>query len=101
MFLDKCKIFLKKIKNNLINGYKWLGNDGVINLETSALLTIILALFFSPFWAALITFFIVIGKCTLDKSRGHENELHDFICAIMGIAVGLSLGVAYGITYLI
>ena len=101
IFLDKVKTFFKNVKTKMKDGYKWLGNDGIINMESSALLMIVLMLFFPIFWSAIITFLIVIGKCVLDKSRGHENEKHDLICAIIGILFGVILGSAYAVIALI
>jgi hypothetical protein len=94
-FLSGVKTFLFKVKDKLIRGYNWLGIDGVVNMETSALLVMLFMIFFPVFWAAILTFLIVIGKCTLDKSRGRENEKHDFICCIVGILLGVILGTVH------
>ena len=94
-FLDKVKKFFTNVKNQILDGYKWLGTDGVINMESSALLVIVLTLFLPVFWASILTFLIVIGKCTFDKSRGRENEKHDFICCILGILLGVILGTVH------
>lgn len=94
-FLSGVKTFLLKVKDKLIRGYNWLGIDGVVNMETSALLVMLFMIFFPVFWAAILTFLIVIGKCTLDKSRGRENEKHDFICCIVGILLGVILGTVH------
>lgn len=91
-FLNSIKSFFVKVKDTVTKGYEWLGTDGLLNMETSALLVMLFMLFFPVFWAALLTFIVVIGKCALDKSRGRENEKHDFICAIVGILVGIILG---------
>lgn len=91
-FLNSIKSFFVKVKDTMAKGYDWLGTDGLLNMETSALLVMLFMLFFPVFWAALLTFIVVIGKCALDKSRGRENEKHDFICAIVGILVGIILG---------
>ena len=100
-FLDGVKNFFKKLKEKVEGGYQWLGTDGVINMETSALLMIIFMLFFPVFWAAILTFVIVIGKCTLDKTRGRENEKHDFICAVVGILFGVILGTVHAVVVLL
>jgi hypothetical protein len=93
-FLDGAKTFLSEIKNKIVKGYEWLGIDGVVNMETSALLAMLFMVFFPVFWSSILTFLIVIGKCTFDKSRGRENEKHDFICCVVGILLGIILGVA-------
>jgi heme/copper-type cytochrome/quinol oxidase subunit 2 len=100
-FLNGVKNFFTKVTDNLKKGYEWLGTDGIINMETSALLMMIFMVFFPIFWSAIITFIIVIGKCTLDKTRNRENEMHDFICAIIGILVGVILGTIHLVVHLI
>jgi hypothetical protein len=94
-FLNGVKTFFSNVKNKLVKGYKWLGIDGIVNMETSALLVMLFMVFFPVFWAAILTFLIVIGKCTFDKSRGRENEKHDFICCIVGILLGVILGTVH------
>lgn len=90
--LTGVKNFFTGIKGKLVKGYNWLGTDGIINMETSALLVILFMVFFPIFWSAALTFIIVIGKCVLDKSRGAENEKHDLVCAVIGILIGVILG---------
>ena len=92
IFFERVKNLYNKIKVKMNNGYKWLGTDGIINMETSALLAMLFMIFFPIFWSAAFTFLIVIGKCALDKSRGVENEKHDLICAVVGILIGVILG---------
>lgn len=72
-------------------GKEWIGIDGLINLESSALLMIFLTLLISPVWAALITLIIVAIKCCVDAMNGSSNEKHDFICCIVGILFGIIL----------
>lgn len=72
-------------------GKEWIGIDGLINLESSALLMIFLTLFISPVWAALITLILTALKCCMDAMNGSSNEKHDFICCIMGILFGIIL----------
>lgn len=91
-FLGGVKNIYNNVKVKMNNGYKWLGTDGIINMETSALLVMLFMVFFPIFWSAAFTFLIVIGKCALDKSRGAENEKHDLICAVVGILIGVILG---------
>lgn len=94
-FLDGVKTFFSNVKNKLIKGYEWLGIDGIVNMETSALLVMLFMVFFPVFWSSILTFLIVIGKCAIDKSRGRENEKHDFICCIIGILLGVILGAVH------
>ena len=44
-FLNGVKNFFTKIKTKLNKGYKWLGTDGIINMETSALLMMVFMVF--------------------------------------------------------
>jgi hypothetical protein len=53
--------------------------------------------FFPALWSSVITFIIVMAKCSFDKSRGRKGELHDFICAIIGILVGVILAYMTGV----
>ena len=101
IFWDKVKKFFKDTYDKMIDGYNWLGTDGIINMETSALLMIILMMFFPIFWSAIITFLIVMGKCIFDKSRGSKNEKHDFICATIGILFGVILGTVHVVVALL
>lgn len=98
---DGLKKAYKLFKERLIDGYNWIGTSGIINMESSALLVMVLVLFFPMFWAALITFICVITKCTLDKKRGSEHEKHDFICALLGISFGLILNLGHAAVLLI
>ena len=100
-FLNSVKNFFINIKESVRKGYDWLGADGIINMETSALLMIVFMLFFPIFWASILTFILVVGKCTFDKSKGRENEKHDFICAIVGILIGIIIGIAHAIIHVI
>lgn len=94
-FLDGVKTFFGNVKNKLVKGYEWIGIDGIVNMETSALLVMLFMVFFPVFWSSILAFLIVIGKCTFDKSRGRENEKHDFICCIIGILLGVILGTVH------
>ena len=99
-FLNSVKNFLCGLKDKVYEGYKWLGNDGIINLESSALIVIILMLFFPIFWSAIFTFIIMVSKCALDKSKGREDEKHDLVCAVIGILFGVILGSAQAVVFL-
>ena len=94
-FFSGVATFFNKVKDKVVRGYKWIGTDGIINMETSALLVMLFMVFFPVFWASILTFIIVVGKCTFDKTRGRENEKHDFVCAIVGILLGVILGTVH------
>lgn len=99
-FLNSIKSFFIKVKDTVVKGYEWLGTDGIINMETSALLMVVFMLFFPIHWASILTFILVVGKCTFDKTRGQENEKHDFICAVIGILIGIIIGIAHAIIHI-
>ena len=99
--LNSIKNFVYNLKDKCNEGYKWLGTDGLINMQTSALLVMIFMIFFPVFWSAILTFILVIGKCTYDKSRGRENEHHDFICALLGILFGIIIASSHVVAVLI
>ena len=88
---DSLKNFWNKLSDLCYNGKKWIGGDGLINLETAALVTIFLKHFFPLNWAMIFTGAISVAKSTLDKSNGHENETHDLICMFIGMMLGAML----------
>lgn len=65
--------------------------DGLLHLETSALIAIALSLFLAWWIAGLITLAIGIGKELYDKEHGGVASWHDIGCDIGGIALGLLL----------
>lgn len=91
---DTWKHVSTYFKTSFKEGYEWIGIDGLINMETSALVVMFLLLFFPALWSAILTLIIVAGKCFVDKNRGRENEKHDFICCIIGIGIGVIFGIA-------
>lgn len=93
---DSLRLVWNKLKEQNQRGIQWVGTDGLINMETSALLTIFLMIFLPVVWAMIISFMAVMTKCIVDKRRGHENEKHDFICASIGVIIGAILGPAHG-----
>ena len=97
-FFDSVKAFFKKVHDVTVKGYEWIGTDGLLNMETSALLTIVLLIFTSVPWAAAFSFVIVMAKSAYDKSKGHANEAHDIICCVIGITLGVILGMAHALT---
>lgn len=88
--------FFRKFIDRHKRGFEWIGFDGLLNSETSALLTLTLMIFFKPLLSMLITIIIVFGKCTLDEFHNHDDEFHDFICACMGALFGLIIGISIG-----
>lgn len=88
------KRMLEKVRKNGEQGVQWVGIDGLANMETAALLTIFLMLFFPAMWSMIASIIIVASKCLMDKRRGHGKECHDFICAVIGVIGGVILGTA-------
>lgn len=82
------------IKEHTIIGYKWIGPDGLLNLETAALLMVVLTLIFPTIASAFITFIIMCAKCIGDSLEGRENEEHDLICSIIGLVFGIIICIA-------
>lgn len=90
-FLDRAAETLKK---NAIRGLKWAGLDGILNMETAALLTVFLGIFIPTVWAMAATIICMIIKCSYDEKAGHEGEVHDLICASVGAIIGAILLIA-------
>lgn len=99
--IEKIKTWFKEnkvvnaIKAKMKEGYEWMGSDGIINMETSALLFLVLILFLPLMWAVIASFLIVAGKCAMDKKRGSSKEKHDLICCVIGIAFGVILAIGH------
>lgn len=83
---DFIKDFFKK-------GYDWLGLDGILNLESAALITLILMVFFDSVFSMATTFILMAIKCVWDAQHGHLNEKHDLVCACLGVVMGAILGI--------
>lgn len=97
IFSKICQFFRNTFSSTLDRnrrGIEWVGKDGLITMETSALLVIFFMIFFQPLFAMAISFLLVLGKCLLDKKRGSEHEKHDFICSLIGVVGGVILGAA-------
>jgi len=69
----------------------WIKTDGLLHLETSALIAIAISLIFPWAIAGGITLLIGIGKELWDKEHGRVASWHDIVCDIGGIAIGLFL----------
>lgn len=82
------------IKEHTLIGYKWIGSDGLLNLETAALLMVVLTLIFPVIASAFITIIIMCTKCIGDSLEGRENEEHDLICSIIGLVFGIIICIA-------
>lgn len=79
------------LKSNAKRGIKWAGTDGILNMETTALITIALGIFLPIVWSAASGFVISIIKCSTDEKKGRSGEIHDLVCATAGVVVGAIL----------
>ena len=80
-------------------GAKWIGSDGLINLETAALIYLFLVLFLAIPCAVAVTMCGTVVKCAYDAAHGHIDERHDMLCAGIGIVVGIILSLAFGVPF--
>lgn len=90
----KKSAFSQKINEIDAKGRKWIGYDGLLNMETFALVAIFFMIFMPTFVSAGFTFLLAVAKCYCDRKRGHSNEKHDLICSGIGIIFGCILGIA-------
>lgn len=71
----------------------WIRRDGLLHIETSALLTIALALLL-PLWIAVVISAIFgIGKELWDKYHDGVPSWHDVFCDIAGIVIGVIISI--------
>lgn len=84
----------QKINELDANGRKWIGYDGLLNMETFALITLFFMIFFKAYISAGISLILAIIKCYNDYKKGRSNEKHDLICTGIGIVFGCIIGLA-------
>lgn len=84
---------MKKILEFIKNVKDWVATDGLLHIETSALLLIIFQLFMPIYISALLTISIGLIKETIDywvkKCNNKEQVTHDIICDLVGILIGV------------
>ena len=67
----------------------WIRTDGLLHIETSALITVVLATF-APWWvAAIVALIIGILKELYDREHGGVASWHDVGCDAAGVLIGL------------
>lgn len=98
--LNSMKEFYSRAKAKMQKGYKWIGTDGLLTMETAAILVGVFMVFLPVFYAMIGGLVIAVAKCALDKSRGSENEKHDLVCAVVGVAGGAILGASHALLLL-
>lgn len=89
--LDKFNL---KINELDACGRKWIGYDGLLNMETFALVTLFFMIFLQIHWAAIISLGFSFLKGYIDYKKGRLNEKHDLICSAIGIIFGCIIGIA-------
>lgn len=92
-----CDFFrraFEAIKKNSLDGLKWAGVDGLLNMESAALAVLFLGVFLPPFWSAGIAALLAAAKSFVDEKKGHSGEVHDIVCAGVGVVCGFILLIA-------
>lgn len=70
----------------------WVRRDGLLHIESCALLVIVLSLGL-PVWAASVLGLLVgIGKEVWDGCHGGVPSWHDVFCDCIGVAFGALVG---------
>ena len=93
-FKEKLKNVKKILKDSYFRGLKWIGYDGLLNIESFALLIIVLIIFLEYHLAIIFASFVAGLKSFIDYKNGHKNEKHDLICAGLGIIIGFIIVIA-------
>lgn len=81
----------------LKKAWSWVAIDGLLHIETSALIMCVCPPCFG-WWAALIASLFGIGKEVYDifvKKSKPALSLHDLACDVIGIALGALVRVCY------
>lgn len=94
-FGEICQKAFDGLKKNAKRGIDWTGVDGLVNMETGALLVVFLRIMFPFPCCAVLSLLAVILKCVIDSKKGHRDEKHDFICGIIGVICGVILSMAH------
>ena len=69
----------------------WIRRDGLLHLETCALIVVLFSAIVPVWVASVVAFLAGIGKELWDLEHGGVASWHDLICDCMGIAVGIGL----------
>ena len=70
--------------------FAWMGNDGMMHVILSALISSVLNILIPWELAAMITLAVGIGKEIYDRVSGKGcSEIKDIVCDIVGILIGL------------
>ena len=66
----------------------WVRRDGLLHIESCALLVIVLSLGVHVWLAAVLGLLVGIGKEVWDKYKGGVPSWHDVFCDCIGVALG-------------
>lgn len=70
------------------NLWQWIRRDGLLHIETCALIAVIVGLFL-PWWlAGVCSLAIGVVKELWDTKHGVANW-HDIICDVIGVIIGI------------
>ena len=67
----------------------WIRTDGLLHIETSALIVVLLAAFLIWWKAAIIAWVIGFAKELYDHLKGGIVSWHDIGCDAAGVLIGL------------
>ena len=68
--------------------WNWIRRDGLLHIETCALIVVIIGLV-APWWVALpIAITAGLGKELWDDGHGGVSNWHDVICDAIGAVIG-------------
>lgn len=70
--------------------FNWIRRDGLLHIETSALIVIVLSLFCATWIAVISSLLCGIAKEVWDIKHG-VTSWHDIICDIVGILAAVAL----------
>ena len=77
---------MKQIKEALAAAWAWLRTDGLLHVETSALIIV----FVQKLFGLLVAIVLGFAKEVYDRVSGNGTpEWHDLICDLIGIIIGL------------
>lgn len=86
---------MKKIADFFKRAVRWVAFDGLLHIETSFILVLLFRLFMPAFFAVLAALVLGLAKEVVDiwwrKSNTWRQALHDIICDLAGILLGVAL----------
>lgn len=84
---------MKKFIEKILIPVRWIAFDGLLHIETSFILVLLFRLFMPPFCAVLAALVLGLAKEVVDiwwrKSNTWRQALHDIICDLVGILLGI------------